>query len=90
MNIIDTIGRMFGDPIWRDIRREIPKVGQNVWYYFHVVGTHQGVYEGMTEHGHLFTQRPGFGFLAGDVTHWMPRECSKEMPLPPGEEENLP
>lgn len=53
----------------------MPKIGQDVWYYFDIVGCHRGkfkgyyeddgkVYEGM----HIFGNE--YGFLTGDVTHW--------------------
>lgn len=48
-----------------------PKQGQLVLYFFEMVGSHPGFFEG--EEGGLDVFCGLFnGFLGGDVTHWMP------------------
>ena len=61
---------------WISMKDKKPEEGQEVWYYFDVVGVHCGRYH-LSEDGDLFIGLNGF--LTDDVTHWMPLE----KPLPP-------
>ena len=63
---------------WISVDDCLPEIGQKVWYHFHIVGTHRGTFDGfyVDEDGkewksmHMFSC--DYGFLTGDVTHWMP------------------
>jgi hypothetical protein len=56
---------------WISVKDKLPEFGQAVVYFFSLVGSHVGHYDGPDEHGlPVFAGR--FGFLAGDVTHWIP------------------
>ena len=61
---------------WSSIEDEVPTDGQEVLYFFDVVGTHPGHYEA-NDHAEAFSMDTFVGdfsgFLSGDVTHWMPR-----------------
>jgi hypothetical protein len=65
----------------------MPKIGETVWYYFELVGTHLGTFDGyyVDDEGkewkgmHMFGN--DYGFLTGDVTHWHSNQ--KEMPDEP-------
>ena len=65
---------------WISVEDAMPEEGQKVWYYFQPVGRHRGTFDGywVDEDGkewkgmHMFSC--DYGFLTGDVTHWMPDE----------------
>ena len=62
---------------WNRVEDVMPNVGDKVWYYFNVVGSHRGTFDGyyVDSEGiewkgmHMFSN--DYGFLTGDVTHWM-------------------
>jgi len=64
--------------MWIDVNERLPKVGENVWYYFEIVGIHRGWYEGIyvdadgTEYPSMHVFACDYGWLTGDVTHWHP------------------
>jgi hypothetical protein len=56
---------------WISVKDKLPEFGQAVVYFFSLVGSHVGHYDGQDQHGlPVFAGRNGF--LAGDVTHWIP------------------
>ena len=65
---------------WIKVSEKLPKLNQDVFYYFEIVGVHQGKYLGECEIGSVFGGDTGF--LSGDVTHWQPYE-GQERPLRP-------
>jgi len=77
---------------WIKCENKMPTVGQKVWYFFEVVGSHRGTFDGwyVDDDGkkwdgmHMFSN--DYGFLTGDVTHWMPDQEGK--PNKPYEYEN--
>ena len=68
---------------WRSVEDKMPDVGQKVWYYFEPVGRHRGTFDGwyVDENGkqwkgmHIFSTN--YGWLTGDVTHWLPDQEDK-------------
>ena len=66
---------------WIKIEDEVPDLNQIVWYFFDVVGVHGGNYYGLGEIGHEFGG--DYGYLSGDVTHWMPYEIGQSRPEKP-------
>lgn len=64
--------------MWISTEDKMPEVGQKVWYYFDRVGRWRGTFDGyyVDSEGiewkdlHMFSGE--YGFLTGDVTHWMP------------------
>jgi hypothetical protein len=80
---------------WISIKDQAPEDGQDVIYYFDVVGRHRGKYceveypeewgldsDGKPFKGHQFYSERGF--LTDDVTHWMP-DNGQPLPPPPTE-----
>jgi len=73
--------------MWIDVNERLPKVGENVWYYFEIVGIHRGWYEGIyvddygTEYPDMHVFACDYGWLTGDVTHWHPDQ--EEQPVYP-------
>ena len=71
---------------WIDVNDKLPKVGEKVWYYFDIVGTHRGLYGGLYEddQGKVWEGMSIFyndyGWLTGDVTHWHPDQEDKPSP----------
>ena len=72
---------------WINVNERLPKVGEPCWYFFELLGSHRGFYDGLyvDDDG---TERPGmsifyndYGFLTGDVTHWHPDQ--EEVPSDP-------
>ena len=69
---------------WISVDDKMPEVGQNVWYYFDIVGCHRGKFKGYYEDDddgvrldmHIFAN--DYGFLTGDVTYW--HTDQQEMP----------
>jgi|TARA_B110000977_G_scaffold186240_1_gene251942 hypothetical protein len=61
---------------WINVDDKMPKVGQDVWYYFNLVGCRRGKFKGYYEDDaygvrldmHIFAN--DYGFLTGNVTHW--------------------
>ena len=68
---------------WIKVEKELPKEDQEVFYYFDVVGVHQGKYMGQCEIGSVFGGDSGV--LSGDVTHWQPY-TGQERPKDPDKE----
>lgn len=77
---------------WRKIEDTRPKDGQEVIYFFDVVGVHRGIYREVQQPSDFYgkefdTGSPVIvdvfysakGFLSDDVTHWMP---DNDQPLP--------
>ena len=72
---------------WISVDKKMPKVGENCWYYFNMVGSHRGQFKGYYEDEdgkmwkgmHIFAN--DYGFLTGDVTHWHPDQ--EEIPNDP-------
>ena len=65
---------------WVKMSERKPEHGQEVYYFFNIVGVHRGFYElqelqeeifGPGYMVDVFLQKDGFGFLTDDVTHWM-------------------
>jgi len=64
--------------MWIKCEDKMPEVGDKVWYFFDVVGSHRGTFDGyyVDEEGkewksmHMFSC--DYGWLTGDVTHWHP------------------
>lgn len=61
-----------GNTNWIHINDRKPDVNQKVFYFFILLGTYRGVYEGDD------TFSSEYGFLQGDVTHWAPADDSIE------------
>ena len=68
---------------WISVEDKMPDVGQKVWYYFDPGGRHRGSFDGwyVDENGkqwkgmHIFSTN--YGWLTGDVTHWLPDQEDK-------------
>lgn len=63
---------------WISVEERLPEIGQDVLYYFNIVGMHLGKFYGGRDasNAQFGSSR---GFLTGDVTHWQP------LPPLPGE-----
>ena len=68
---------------WIKVDEKLPKLNQDVYYYFDIVGVHQGKYFGECEIGSVFGG--DHGVLSGDVTHWQPY-AEQERPKRPKQE----
>ena len=76
---------------WIKIKDEKPIEGQELFYYFKYVGVHAGKYKRKELPYHFIKQRGVFmdvfyskgGYLADDVTHWMPRKEGDPLPNKP-------
>ena len=61
---------------WISVDKKMPKVGENCWYYFNIVGSHRGQFKGYYEDEdgkmwkgmHIFDY--DFCFFIGDVNLW--------------------
>lgn len=62
--------------MWIKYSEEKPGPDSKVWYYFEVVGVHQGTYHA----DGTFAGKNGF--LLGDVTHWQ-YDQGQSRPKPP-------
>lgn len=69
---------------WIRLDERKPEEGQEVIYYFDMVGVHRGFYVTETdEEGYVHDIFYGkSGFLTDDVTHWMP-DTGQELPAKP-------
>lgn len=72
---------------WTSVKDALPEEDEKVYYYFDILGIFPGKFlglENMAVEDEPEINVPCFGgsygFLTGDVTHWMPREDGDEEP----------